>query len=90
MSENCKSLVLQDKCNIEIFLSTGYVLILSFSNIKAMRLQLDDLCCSFDWDRVCMTVNFALAWQYSDIKIVNIFLAIRFNLCYGCLKQPSH
>ena len=23
-SENCKSLVLQDKCNIEIFLSPGY------------------------------------------------------------------
>ena len=25
MSENCKSLVLQDKCNIEIFLSPDFV-----------------------------------------------------------------
>ena len=55
-----------------------------------MRSQLDDLCCSFDWDRVCMTVNPALAWQHSDIKIVNIFLPISFNICFWCPKQPSH
>ena len=27
MSENCMSLVMQDKCNIEIFLSPGQVLV---------------------------------------------------------------
>ena len=23
-------------------------------------------------------------------KIVNIFLPINFNICFGCLKEPSH
>ena len=31
MSENCKSLVLQDKCNIEIFLSPALVLLISLN-----------------------------------------------------------
>ena len=23
-------------------------------------------------------------------KVVNIFLLISFNICFGCLKEPSH
>ena len=42
MSENCKSLVLQDKCNIEIFLSPDIVMyIMTNSNLF---LVIHDIC----------------------------------------------
>ena len=27
---------------------------------------------------------------FSERKIVNIFLPISFNICFGCSKEPSH
>ena len=28
--------------------------------------------------------------QNFECKIVNIFLPITFNICFGCSKEPSH
>ena len=34
--------------------------------------------------------DIGLVKQNFDRKIVNIFLPINFNICLGCLKEPSH
>ena len=39
------------------------------------------------------TLNMTFACKINKMverKIVNIFLPISFNICFGCLKEPSH
>ena len=46
---------------------------------------------SFSYAVVSMEV-YAQVWINKNVpgKIVNIFLPISFNICFGCSKEPSH
>ena len=37
-----------------------------------------------------LTANIGLDKQKNEHKIVNIFLPISFNICFGCSKKTSH
>ena len=73
-SENCKSLVLQGTCNIEIFVSPE-------ASRKFLNLQ-------YNVPSI-QTLYLGLDKQNQQ-KIVNIFLAISISICFGCSKAPSH
>ena len=50
----------------------------------------------FEHKIVCLFVSMpcipvtSLDRQKNQRKIVNIFLAITFSICFGCSKEPSH
>ena len=46
-----------------------------------------------DWANAVKAIlnhNRGLDKQNFQCKIVNIFLPINFNICFGCSKEPSH
>ena len=42
-----------------------------------------------EWDNLSSHNHTGLDKKNTERKIVNIFLPISFNICFGCSKEPS-
>ena len=50
-------------------------------------LSSDNLCKQFETRMVFIGLD---KQNFFESKIVNMFLPISFNICFGCSKEPSH